>query len=90
VVIGNILTRTYRQTAVSQELFPQVMATVRFISWGVLPLTALAAGAVANAYGNRNALWVVCVISSAAPLSLLLSRIRKIRDFAEVGIAVGA
>lgn len=90
VVIGNILTRTYRQTAVPQELFPQVMATVRFISWGVLPPTALAAGAVANAYGNRDALWIVCVISSAAPLSLLLSPIRTTRDFAEARVAVDA
>jgi MFS family permease len=44
VVIGNILTRTYRQTAVPPEIFPQVMATVRFISWGVLPLTAPGCG----------------------------------------------
>lgn len=87
VVVGNILTRTYRQTMVPQELFPQVMATVRFISWGVLPFSALTAGAVSNAYGNRAALWAFCVIGPAAPLSLLLSRIRGFRDFVEVGIA---
>jgi hypothetical protein len=36
---------------------PRVMATVRFISWGVIPFGALAAGAIASAAGNRTAMW---------------------------------
>ncbi|HXL20720.1 MAG TPA: MFS transporter, partial [Streptosporangiaceae bacterium] len=83
VVVGNILTRTYRQTAVPPDLFPRVMATVRFISWGVIPFGALTAGAVASAAGNRIALWLVCLINFAAPLSLLMSKVRACHDLAD-------
>jgi hypothetical protein len=83
VVVGNILTRVYRQTAVPAELIPRVMATVRFVSWGVIPFGALAAGAVASAATNRFSLWLVCVVNLAAPLSLLMSRVRSCRELTE-------
>jgi predicted MFS family arabinose efflux permease len=83
VVVLSILTRTYRQTESPAVLFPRVMATVRFISWGVIPFGALAAGAVASAAGNRTAMWLACVVYFGAPLSLLLTRVRRCRDFAD-------
>jgi len=46
VVVSSIVARTYRQIATPTELLPRVMATVRFVSWGVIPLGALAALAV--------------------------------------------
>jgi MFS family permease len=83
VVVGNVLTRTYRQTAVPPALFPRVMATVRFLSWGVIPFGALVTGAVASAAGNRAALWFICLVNVAAPLSLLMSRVRRCRDLSD-------
>jgi MFS family permease len=83
VVVLSILTRTYRQTESPPELFPRVVATVRFISWGVIPFGALAAGAVASAAGNRTAMWLACVVYFGAPLSLLLTRVRRCREFAD-------
>jgi hypothetical protein len=83
VVVASILTRTYRQTASPPALYPRVMATVRFISWGVIPLGALATGAVATVAGNRTALWLACLLNFAAPASLLASRIRRCRDLTE-------
>lgn len=83
VVVFSILTRTYRQTEAPPELFPRVMATVRFISWGVIPFGALAAGAIASVAGNRTAMWLACLVYFAAPCSLLLSKIRHCKDLTD-------
>ncbi|NEE19643.1 MFS transporter, partial [Streptomyces sp. SID7499] len=53
VVIGSILTRTHRQVESPPELLSRVMATVRFISWGALPLGALVSGVLADSLGLR-------------------------------------
>lgn len=80
VVTFSVLTRTYRQTASPPELYPRVMATVRFISWGAIPFGALAAGALAAAAGNRTALWVICGLNFLSPVTLVSSRVRHYRD----------
>ncbi|WP_255658547.1 MFS transporter [Actinoplanes sp. L3-i22] len=81
VVIGSILTRTYRQTASPPELLSQVMATTRFVSWGALPLGAATAGLVAGVAGLRPALWLVCAGMLLGPLVLLSTPLRRQRDF---------
>lgn len=81
-VIMSILTRTHRQTVTPIELLPRVMATVRFISWGAIPVGALVAGAAATALGNRGAVWVMCALAFLAPLALWSSPIRRMRDLA--------
>ena len=81
VVIGSILTRTYRQTESPPDLLSRVMATTRFVSWGAIPLGAAFSGLLASAIGLRPALWLVCVGTLVAPLVLLLSPLRGRRDF---------
>jgi MFS family permease len=76
VVVISILARTHRHKVVPRELLPRVMATVRFISWGVVPLGALAAGLAASALGNRRALWLVVISSLLVPIVLWLSSMR--------------
>ncbi|SDG83540.1 Predicted arabinose efflux permease, MFS family [Lentzea fradiae] len=80
VVVGSILTRTYRQTESPPELLSRVMATTRFVSWGALPLGAAVSGLVADAAGLSPALWLVCAGTLTAPLVLLLSPLRSRRD----------
>lgn len=80
VVTFSVLTRTYRQTASPPELYPRVMATVRFISWGAIPFGAFAAGALAAAAGNRTALWVICGLNFLSPVALISSGVRRYRD----------
>jgi hypothetical protein len=80
VVTFSVLTRTYRQMASPPELYPRVMATVRFISWGAIPFGAIAAGALAAAVGNRTALWVICGLNFLSPVTLVSSRVRHYRD----------
>ena len=81
VVIGSILTRTYRQTESPPELLAQVMATTRFVSWGAIPLGAAAGGLVANSVGLHPALWLVCAGTLLPSVILLLSPLRARRDF---------
>lgn len=76
VVVGSILTRVHRQTVTPVDLLPRVMATVRFISWGAIPVGALAAGGVATWLGPRGAFIAIAVASLAAPVTLWLSDLR--------------
>jgi MFS family permease len=82
VVVLSILTRTHRQTVVPSDLLPRVMATVRFISWGAIPVGALTAGVAATGLGDRGAFWLVCALTFTAPASLWLSPLRSRRDLA--------
>ena len=83
VVVASIVTRTYRQIATPTELLPRVMATVRVVSWGVIPVGALAAGTVATWYGPRTALWWAAAATLVVPVVVLTSPIRTRRDIAE-------
>ncbi|MCQ1575878.1 MFS transporter [Streptomyces parvus] len=82
-----IIGRTYRQTAVSPDLIPRVMATVRFVSWGVIPVGALLAGAFGEAFGNRVSLLIFSLCTLLIPFPMLLSPMRKTRDLLEVDVS---
>ncbi|MFI6581291.1 MFS transporter [Embleya sp. NPDC050493] len=80
VVVLSILTRTHRQTVTPPDLLPRVMATVRFVSWGAIPIGALTAGLIATWLGTRAALATLCGIAFLTPLVLWSSPIRTQRD----------
>ncbi|MEV7190815.1 MFS transporter [Streptomyces sp. NPDC093510] len=80
VVVLSITGRTHRQTVTPPELLPRVMATVRFISWGVIPLGALTGGIVATTLGNREALTLTCLCATLVPLAVWSSDLRNLRD----------
>ncbi|MGW5400109.1 MFS transporter [Streptomyces sp. NPDC003952] len=86
VVIGSIVTRTHRQVESPPELLSRVMATVRFISWGALPVGALLSGVLADSLGLRPALWMVCAGFLLAPVVLMMSTVRKLRDLSDVQV----
>ncbi|MEV3860237.1 MFS transporter [Streptomyces sp. NPDC050095] len=81
-VIGSITTRTYRQTQSPPQLLSRVMATVRFVSWGALPLGALTAGLLATYAGTHAALWTVCAAALLPGVYLFLSPVGRRRDLA--------
>lgn len=83
VVVLSICTRTHRQVASPPDLLSRVMATVRFVSWGAIPVGSLAAGAMANAAGPRTALWVFCALAAVTPAVLLASPVRHRRDLGD-------
>ncbi len=81
VVVLSTTTRTYRQIASPPELLSRVMATVRFVSWGAIPVGGLTAGLLATWLGTREALVVLAALTMLSPLILLASPIRHLRDF---------
>ncbi|WP_433386925.1 MFS transporter [Micromonospora sp. KLBMP9576] len=82
VVVLSILTRTHRQATTPADLLPRVMATVRFISWGAVPLGAVTAGIVASTLGNREAFWIICGLAFLTPAVLWGSSLRHRRELA--------
>lgn len=83
VVVLSINTRTYRQTESPPELLARVMATVRFVSWGAIPVGALAAGAAASTFGPHTALWLTSLVTFVPLLVLWASPVRGRRDLEE-------
>ncbi|BAJ26671.1 MULTISPECIES: MFS transporter [Kitasatospora] len=84
VVVLSILTRTHRQSTTPAALLPRVMATVRFVSWGAIPVGALAAGAAASLWGPRTALALACALTALSPALLFASKLRGARDLTDV------
>jgi len=80
VVPGSVVTRTYRQVASPPELLSRVMATVRFVSWSMIPLGSLAAGLLAARFGSREVLLGSAFVLLAGPVIVGLSVIRHLRD----------
>src|SRR5262245_37372542 len=78
VVVFSVNTRTYRQTASPPELLSRVMATVRFVSWGAIPLGSLVAGSLATWLGVRPALWLTCAWVFLPLLVLAWSPVRHL------------
>ncbi len=81
MVVLSTTTRTYRQIASPPEMLSRVMATVRFVSWGAIPVGGLAAGVLATWLGTREALVVLAGFAVLSPVILLASPVRHLRDF---------
>lgn len=79
-VILSVVTRTYRQQESPPQLLARVMATVRFVSWGVIPLGGLFAGWVAQGTSARGALWLLAVVVALSPVVLFASPLRHRRE----------
>lgn len=82
-VVTSTTTRTYRQLATPTQLLSRVMASVRFISWGAVPVGSLLAGILGSSIGLRETLIVSAFISLASVVVLFASPVRKLRDFPE-------
>ncbi|MFC0623130.1 MFS transporter [Kribbella deserti] len=85
VVPGSVVTRTYRQVASPPELLSRVMATVRFVSWGLIPAGGLAAGALAELVGVRTTLLLTAPLMLLGPLLVWASPIRRLRNLEDYG-----
>lgn len=73
VAVFNVAQNSYRQAVVPPPLLGRVSASLRFISWGSMPIAALLGGALAGAIGTRSTLWIAC--SGFVLVVLLLLRV---------------
>ncbi len=87
-VVYNTAQLSYRQSICPPGLLGRLNASVRWIAWGALPLGSLAGGAVASGLGVREALWICVPGTCAAPLWVVFSPLRRMRDVPAAGVAV--
>lgn len=80
IVTRHVLAVTARQQLCPDRLLGRVSATMELMTWGVMPLGALAGGALGTLLGLRTTLVVCGVAILAASLFVVLSPIRRVRD----------
>ncbi|NEA17569.1 MFS transporter [Streptomyces halstedii] len=82
--VFNVVNVSYRQAICPGRLLGRVNATVRFITWGAMPVGGLLGGVLGGWIGVRATLWVSCAALALASLPLVLSPLRTLREFPEV------
>lgn len=79
-VVYNIAQVSFRQAICPPRLQGRMNASIRFLVWGTIPLGGLVGGALGSAIGIHGALWVGVIVMILAPISVLLSPLRGLRD----------
>jgi MFS family permease len=74
---------SYRQAIVPAHLLGRVVATMRTLTWGPLPLAGLLGGLLGQLLGPRGGLIVLSLLMLPAPLWLVFTPVWKLRDLAE-------
>lgn len=77
VVLFNVNQVSMRQAVTPRPLMGRMNATVRFVTWGALPLGALCGGALAGVAGIHTALWISALAGVPAFLAVALSDVRR-------------
>jgi MFS family permease len=81
--IYNVTQVSLRQAITPERLQGRMNSVMRFIVWGVIPLGALAGGALATATNLKVAIWVGAIGISTAFLPVLLSPVRSLKTVPE-------
>ncbi len=80
VAAGAVVLSSFRQTICPPHLLGRVVATMRFLLYGVYPLGALLGGLLATCLGIRTALWIALSTAVASGVLLLSPAVRSRRD----------
>jgi MFS family permease len=86
VLVYNVTVVAWRQSYVPPHLIGRVVATMRFLLFGTIPLGGLLGGALAGWIGVREAMWVLVLGDLVMPLILVASPLRRLRDLPETPI----
>jgi MFS family permease len=80
VLVYNITQVTFRQRITPPRLLGRMNASIRFCVWGVMPLSALAAGWLGTAHGTVPALWIGALGSLLSALPVVIGPFWRLRD----------
>ncbi len=80
IVMGNVLWATFRQEYCPPAMYGRLSASSSVLNYGLMPLGAIAGGALASAYGLRDAMWITTAAVPLAGLILVFSPIARHRD----------
>lgn len=81
VVVFNVVQVTLCQTLTPSRLLGRMNATLRFLTWGMVPIGAAAGGLLVHPLGLRGVFWAAAAVLMAAMLPPLLSPIRSLRHY---------
>lgn len=80
MTVGNTNVAALQQLMIPKRQLGRVLAGMRTVTWGSMPLGALAGGILASAIGLREALVVTAVGFCASALWIALSPVAKLRS----------
>lgn len=80
VLMYNVTVGGFRQRYCPPQILGRVVASMRFVLFGTMPLGALLGGALASALGPRSAVWVLVAGDLLAVVVLVASPLRRMRD----------
>jgi predicted MFS family arabinose efflux permease len=83
VLIYNVTIGSFRQAYCPPHLLGRVVATMRFVVFGTMPLGALLGGTLAELLGPRTAVWVLMLGNLLPIFVLYFSPLRTMRDLPE-------
>ena len=84
VLTYNITQVTARQKLCPKPLLGRMNASIRFFVWGVMPIGALVAGALATGFGTVTVLWIGFAGTLAAAGFVLFSPLARLRQLPSV------
>ncbi|HXF30194.1 MAG TPA: MFS transporter [Solirubrobacterales bacterium] len=88
VMILEVGLASMQAAVIPDGLRSRVWGAILFVNWGVRPLGALGGGLLAAAIGLRPTMWIAAIGGMAGVLWLIPSRMSKVRDVGEDGLAV--
>ncbi|MFE2754731.1 hypothetical protein ACFXGA_22295 [Actinosynnema sp. NPDC059335] len=80
VVLYNVAQVSLRQALCPDRLLGRMNASIRFLTWGAMPVGAVAGGALAEWVGVRGTLWAASAGMVLSVFWVLLSPLRSMRD----------
>jgi len=83
VLVYNITQVTFRQRITPPRLLGRMNASVRFVVWGVMPLSALAAGGLGTWLGVVPTMWIGAVAELLSALFVVVGPFWSLRDLPE-------
>ncbi|MDT4907317.1 MAG: hypothetical protein QOI69_558, partial [Pseudonocardiales bacterium] len=92
VLVYNVTVSSFRQAYCPPEILGRVIATMRFVLFGTMPLGALLGGTLGSLLGPRDAVWVLMAGNVLPGLILAASPLRRLRDLPDrpAGLRAGA
>jgi MFS family permease len=81
VVVFNIVQVTLCQTLTPSSLLGRMNATLRFVTWGMVPVGAALGGVLVQPLGLRGVLWAATAVLAIALLPALLSPVRSLNHY---------
>lgn len=90
VVMKNVISGSFRQTYCPPGMRGRVAMSVRFVTFGVMPIGSLLGGGLGALFGVREAVWVLAIANVFSSAMLFTGPIRSNRELPTEHVPVAA